>query len=87
MQYTEWNMARGEAPYIHAAGCSDRFTDVGDVIDRIEHLEDVRDSGEDAELAFLVARLDALKGRGEEMQWRGDWYPSALIAEGCAQAS
>ncbi len=71
--------------------------DVRDIIERIEELEQDRDSQtessgkpdswaadfpEDAEeLATLVGILDDLKGNGGDEQWRGDWYPVTLIRD------
>lgn len=67
--------------------------DVCDVIERIEDLESLKDdheaepdgrhwSDEDArELQTLTDIMDDLKGNGGDEQWRGDWYPMALIRD------
>lgn len=56
--------------------------DVRDIIERYEQLEDLDDSLPDAEERTLLASiLDELKGCGGDEQWRGDWYPIALIAD------
>jgi hypothetical protein len=75
---------------------SDDVIDVRDVIERVEHLEPIREPGpvdlgsEDnensqddlfAELSGLEKLLDELKGYGGDEQWRGDWYPITLIRD------
>lgn len=58
--------------------------DTRDIIERVEDLETECDGiGEEecAELVFLRAILDDLKGYGGDEQWRGDWYPVTLIRE------
>ena len=56
--------------------------DVCDIIDRYETLEDASDGLPDAEeRTQLAAILDELKGNGGDTQWRGDWYPGALIRD------
>lgn len=59
--------------------------DVCDIIDRVEQLEpQVDEIGEGqhiAEWKTLTAVLHELKGNGGDTQWRGDWYPSHLIAD------
>ena len=56
--------------------------DVCDIIDRYEELESAADGLPDAEERTLLASiLDELKGNGGDTQWRGDWYPSHLIAD------
>ena len=70
--------------------------DVRDIIERFEELEE-ETTGEDAvtraivagedlsarryELAQLIALLEDLKGNGGDENWRGDWYPVALIRD------
>ena len=60
--------------------------DVRDIIDRIEELEpEVESSGEGehiTEWKALTAIMEDLKGNGGDEQWRGDWYPVTLIADG-----
>jgi antirestriction protein len=74
---------------------SDDLIDVRDVIERVEHLEQLRQPGpvdldEDnetdqdtlfAELATLESLLADLKGYGGDHEWRGDWYPITLISD------
>jgi antirestriction protein len=56
--------------------------DVCDIIDRFEELESAADGLPDAEERTALAEiLDELKGNGGDTQWRGDWYPSHLIAD------
>lgn len=69
--------------------------DVRDVITRVEHLEQLRQSGavdlgEDnetdqdvlfAELATLECLLSELEGNGGDEEWRGAWYPVTLVRE------
>ena len=59
-----------------------------DIIARIETLEAeddpvvyVDDIIARAELRDLVKLMRDLKGTGGDEQWRGDWYPSHLIAD------
>jgi hypothetical protein len=74
----------------------DDIIDVRDVIERVEHLEQLNqpgpvDLGEDdneadqdalfEELADLEILLSDLRGNGEDEQWRGKWYPVALIRD------
>jgi hypothetical protein len=74
----------------------DDVIDVRDVIERFEHLEQLRqpgpvDLGDDdneqdqddlfAELADLETFLSDLRGNGEDEQWRGGWYPVTLIRD------
>jgi hypothetical protein len=74
---------------------SDDMIDVRDIIDRVEHLEQLRqpgpvDLGDDsdtdqdtlfAELATLEWLLSDLRGNGGDHKWRGDWYPVSLISD------
>jgi hypothetical protein len=74
---------------------SDDMIDVRDIIDRVEHLEQLRqpgpvDLGDDsdtdqdtlfAELATLESLLADLRGYGGDHEWRGDWYPVSLIRD------
>lgn len=61
---------------------SANIINVCDIIDRYEELESVPDGLPDAEERTLLASiLDELKGWGGDTQWRGDWYPSHLIAD------
>jgi hypothetical protein len=71
--------------------------DFRNITDRVEVLELLRQSGpvdlgndEDnetdqdelfAELAALEALLDETRGYGGDHQWRGDWYPGAIILD------
>jgi hypothetical protein len=67
-----------------------------DVMTRVEHLEQLRQSGpvdlgdEDNskdqdqlfdELATLESLLSDLEGNGGDEEWRGAWYPATLIRE------
>ena len=62
--------------------------DVRDIIARVEELDEIFADCPDnltaeqgAELAELRAILDQLKGYGGDEEWRGDWYPTMLIAD------
>lgn len=74
----------------------DDLIDIRDVIERVEHLEQLRQPGpvdlgdEDndqsqddlfAELAMLEGLLASLEGNGGDEQWRGHWYPITLIRD------
>lgn len=64
----------------------DDVIDVRDIIARVEELEDSRDDesadpDELQELETLSGFLDDIKGYGGDEQWRGDWYPVALIRD------
>jgi hypothetical protein len=68
----------------HEISKFDDSIDVRDVIARFEELESQKedatlDEFETEELTSLKALLDALKGKGGDEQWRGDWYPISLI--------
>jgi hypothetical protein len=58
---------------------ADDVIDIRDVIEVIEGLEDADETSE--ELTILKALMDDLKGYGGDEQWRGDWYPIALIRD------
>ena len=74
---------------------TDDVIDVRDIIARVEYLEDrapqtpedvmpgtgAEREAEAAELDTLTALLNELEGTGGDEQWRGDWYPSALIRD------
>jgi hypothetical protein len=74
---------------------SEDVIDLRDVTDRVEHLEQLRQSGpvdlgddndtdQDvlfAELASLESLLDELRGNGGDHDWRGDWYPLLLVRD------
>lgn len=68
--------------------------DIRDVIERYEELEQTKQDSqgeeggasqwleeEETELKLLESLLEALKGRGGDEQWKGDWYPITLIRE------
>jgi hypothetical protein len=60
--------------------------DVRDIIERVEELEELQEQGEyletpDCEMTSLRAILADLAGNGGDEQWRGDWYPVALIRD------
>lgn len=60
--------------------------DVRDIIERFEELEtasseETLTGDERQELSTLQTLLDDLKGNGGDEQWRGDWYPVALIRD------
>lgn len=63
---------------------------VRDIIARYEALEDERDTADDLlawdadngdEFSILSRTLNDIVGNGGDEQWRGDWYPSHLIAD------
>lgn len=58
--------------------------DIRDIIERIEELEtqEVFNDAHKEELRHLYAIIEDLKGNGGDEQWRGDWYPVTLIADG-----
>jgi|SRR5215472_364036 len=57
--------------------------DMRDITDRFEELEDQeeRDEGDEEEYEALANLIRSLKGYGGDHQWRGDWYPGALIED------
>lgn len=72
------------------------YIDVRDVIARVEELEsdelneqidNLVESVEATELVALRQLLDELKGNGGDEQWRGDWYPVALIRDSYFQTA
>jgi len=79
---------------------TDDVIDLRDVIERVEHLRQLRESGpvdlgEDsnadqdtlfAELQELEALLEECKGNGGDEQWEGDWYPVTLIRDSYFQS-
>lgn len=72
---------------------SDDVIDVRDVIERFEELENEieaysekmddwqANADNQEEHEKLQTLIDALKGNGGDEQWRGDWYPIALIRD------
>jgi hypothetical protein len=68
---------------------TDDTIDVRDIIERFEELEDAMPE-DDAEVKNwtdlhewmeLASLLSDLCGNGGDEQWRGDWYPVALIRD------
>ena len=58
--------------------------DIRDVIARVEFLEEVTGEHDEEtrhEQEILEGLLSDLKGYGGDEQWRGDWYPIALIRD------
>jgi len=59
--------------------------DVSDICDRVEELEakveeqTALDDEDADELMTLCTLLAQMKGYGGDNEWRGDWYPGALI--------
>jgi hypothetical protein len=56
--------------------------DIRDLIERYEKLEEALETGGEVlevEYDQLTKLLNELKGNGGDEQWRGDWYPLALI--------
>ena len=61
---------------------TDDVINVSDITSRLEGLEDASDGLPNAEERCLLASiLDALKGEGGDVHWRGDWYPLLLIRD------
>lgn len=65
---------------------TDDVIDVRDLIERVEFLSpEFSDTQlideEREELEILTAILEDLKGAGGDEKWRGDWYPTILIAD------
>lgn len=65
---------------------TDDVIDVRDLIERVEFLSpefsDTQLTDEEREeLAKLTAILKDLAGNGGDEKWRGDWYPTLLIAD------
>lgn len=73
------------------------FISVETLLNRVDELEESReeynefhstpgawdeiDDGEPEELTALQAIAEELRGRGGDVQWRGDWYPDYLYAD------
>jgi hypothetical protein len=62
------------------------YLDVRDIISRVEELEDLQTDEtampeELEELATLSALLADMASNGGDEEWRGDWYPVALIRD------
>lgn len=67
---------------------TDDIIDIRDIMERVEFLEseveyyDEKDVlEENEELTVLRNFLEELRGCGGDEQWRGDWYPVALIKD------
>lgn len=55
--------------------------DISDAIERFEELSEERTDSEEHEFELLTELLNEIGSRDGNVQWRGDWYPSALIAD------
>lgn len=62
------------------------YFDIRAVIARFEELESMKEDGDiddddSEEYLILLSFLEEVKGRGEDEQWRGDWYPVTFLHE------
>ena len=57
--------------------------DLRDITDRYDELESEAERDEDQQADFdaITELLGELRGMGGDHQWRGDWYPIALIRD------
>ena len=62
---------------------SEDVIDFRDVTDRWEVLDETEDRSEDEQTEYVAlgALLEDTKGYGGDHQWRGDWYPGAMIRD------